>query len=514
MVRENNSKKKLVIISIICLVFGGIVTFSVGFFLMGSNNSGDKGKRDVSDVLSSVKESPYKISTNSLEAFDLYFLQLENNGIDKVYSPLSIKYALAMLREGASGMSKAQIDSVIGEYNFKKYTNNDNMSFANAMFIKNDYKNKVNKDYVNKLKAKYNAELLYSSFSSANKINNWVSGKTFKLIDKLYEDSDLIDKRIVLLNALAIDMEWKKEVHHRYRFLYNRENFGVNVPYISDEYQQLIKFNNSMDVRAAQIAGHANKYDIVKVLGEENIRREVGSKYNEWLANNDCDSPNIEKDVNVFLDRYIKEINSNYGNIGSSTDFSFYDDENVKVFAKELKEYEGLTLEYVGIMPKKVSLDEYIKNVDVGTVRGLINNLKDIKLENFEDGVVTEIKGFIPFFKIDYELKLLEDLKKLGVIDIFDSKKADLSGIISNKELFIDDAVHRSNIEFSNEGIKAAAVTSLGGDGSAGCGFEYYYDVPIEVIDLTFDKPYLFLIRDKKTQEVWFVGTVYNPISK
>ena len=52
----------------------------------------------------------------------------------------------------------------------------------------------------------------------------------------------------------------------------------------------------------------------------------------------------------------------------------------------------------------------------------------------------------------------------------------------------------------------------MGGMGSTGCWFEYNYEVPVKVIDLTFDKPYLFLIRDKDSGEVWFTGTVYNPL--
>ena len=48
--------------------------------------------------------------------------------------------------------------------------------------------------------------------------------------------------------------------------------------------------------------------------------------------------------------------------------------------------------------------------------------------------------------------------------------------------------------------------------GGSGEPFDYKYDIPIEDIDLTFNKPYMFLIRDKKTQEVFFVGTVYNPL--
>ena len=102
-------------------------------------------------------------------------------------------------------------------------------------------------------------------------------------------------------------------------------------------------------------------------------------------------------------------------------------------------------------------------------------------------------------------------LKKLNITNVFDSNKADLSGITTDK-LFIDTATHKANIEFSNHGIKAAAVTALGGMGDIGCGFEYDFEVPVETIDLTFDNPYLFLIRDKNSGEVWFTGTVYTPI--
>lgn len=50
------------------------------------------------------------------------------------------------------------------------------------------------------------------------------------------------------------------------------------------------------------------------------------------------------------------------------------------------------------------------------------------------------------------------------------------------------------------------------GAGSGHCGFEHLYEVLVIEIDLTFDKPYLYIIRDKNTQETWVVGTVYQPI--
>jgi serpin B len=174
-----------------------------------------------------------------------------------------------------------------------------------------------------------------------------------------------------------------------------------------------------------------------------------------------------------------------------------------------LKEYDGATMQYIGIMPTNVSLEKYIDEVKASDIDILINNLKSIELNNFKDGVITEVSGNIPLFNFEYEINLVNELKKFGITDVFGSK-ADLSNLTSSKAS-ISKAVHKANIEFSNEGIKAAAVTAMGGEGAAGPDFDYLYDVPVEKIDLTFNKPFVFLIRDKESGEVWFAGSVSKP---
>ena len=313
-------------------------------------------------------------------------------------------------------------------------------------------------------------------------------------------------------------MEWENTIQsqvgaknstHEYYVTYSHENYEEGIDTIHDDIYSKTKFNNKMEAKAVEIGASINKYDIVKTLGEENIRKTVGEEYEKWLKSGESCSDE-DPDVKTYLDDYIKSINSNYNQLNVSTDFLFDNNDEVKVFAKDLKEYDGTTLQYIGIMPKQVSLEEYIKNVNVEKINNIINNLKDVKLENFKEGVVTKITGYIPLFKFDYELNLTEDLKKLNVTNIFDKKKADLSGI--SKGAVINTTTHKANIEFSNEGIKAAAVTTLGGLGAQSCGFEYDYDVPVETIDLTFNNPYMFLIRDKSSGEVWFTGTVFEPI--
>ncbi len=145
------------------------------------------------------------MSGNGLGAFDLSFLQLENENKNTVYSPLSIKHALQMLKEGSNGDSKKQIDSVIDEYKANKYNNSANMSFANAMFIRNSYKYQIKESYTSNLSNKYNAEVILDSFERADNVNSWVNNKTFGLINNLFDD--ISDYQYILINALAIDIE-------------------------------------------------------------------------------------------------------------------------------------------------------------------------------------------------------------------------------------------------------------------------------------------------------------------
>ena len=464
----------------------------------------------------------YEINDNSLGDFDLKFLKLENNRKNKIYSPLSIKYALLMLKEGANNETRKQIDTIIGEYSARKYPNNNNMSFANAMFIKNSYKNFVKDTYILALNNAYNAEVIYDSFDSTEHINSWISEKTFKLINNLL--TDITNKDFILVNALAIDMEWINKIQAEeadWHVSYIHEDYSKYIGALSEKPDEVdfhsLKFNNNQNVASVEIGAVINKYDIVKIMGEKEVKEIVGNAYQKWLndgAPNSCyENINKEPDRKTFVNNYIKEINENYKELDKSTDFSFYVDDDVKVFAKDLKEYSNMTLEYIGIMPNKIELNEFIKNITADDINDLLTKIKPLELESFKEGVITEISGFIPMFKFDYKLDLKSNLKRIGITDIFDEDKADLSNLTTNKA-FITDALHQANIEFSNSGIKAAAVTVMDGYGAGECGFDYIFKIPeerIEKIDLTFDKPYLFLIVNKETKEVWFTGTVYEP---
>lgn len=518
--QKKNNKKKIIIILIVLLIL--ILCCVFGYFYFFNNSKDNQIKSEKKEY-----KSAYRMSGNDLSDFDLYFLQLENSKKNAIYSPLSIKYALAMLQEGANGDSRAQINAIIGDYQSKKYINSEHLSLANAMFIKSNMKDLVISDYTDNLANKYGAEVVYDDFSTATNINNWISNKTLNLLNNVLQDTDVNTMDFLLINSLAIDMDWNYKLQYEfsdssveqksYSVDYRHEKYTDYVPMIQEKSDfSTISFNNgAVQAKAAQIGASINNYDIVKELGEDNIRKFIEEKYREYLKNPRCNEVNSDEEVKKYVDNYIKMIGENYTKVDSSTDFLFYSSDDLKVFAKDLKTYDGTTLQYVGIMPKNVSLDEYINKINAKSITNIINSLKPIELSSFEYGKVYKIKGYIPFFKYDYKLNLDRDLKKLGVKDVFDSSKADLSRMMKNSSgEFISKTIHKANIDFSNDGIKAAATTVVSGLGATGCdSFDYEYDVPVEEIDLTFDKPFMYIIRDKATGEVWFTGSVYEPLN-
>ena len=516
---ENNEKK------VIKVRFGSFLAVAASFVIVlflgvGVYTNKLKGKEPIQPIITEKTEPKqafkYALKSNSLEDFDLRFLQLENERKNKIYSPLSIKYTLAMLNEGTEGESKEQISNLIGEYKANKYINNKNMSFANALFVRDSYKEFVKENFVTSLKNKYSADVQYNSFASANKMNSWINEKTLGLIDNMVDDSSVSELDFALINALAIDMEWEEkflERNHAEAY-YAHEKYSWRAP------ENLLSNNfegNETEVSGMGIIASINNYDILNELGEENIRKTVGDAFRKYLkedpdgnASYYLEGKDIETAVNDYLDQYITEIESNYKRVDNNTEFYIYEDEEVKAFAKDLKEYNGTTLQYVAIMPEE-DLDKYINDITAVDVNKVINDLKDLKSQNFKEGVVTQIVGYIPKFKFDYNLDLINDLNDMGIKDVFDKDKANLKGI-TDQQAYISKAMHKANIEFTQDGIKASAATFIGGAG-AGEMFDYYYDVPVEKIDLTFDNPYMFIIRDKETGEVWFVGTVYEPLS-
>lgn len=359
--------------------------------------------------------------------FSIQFLKLENQQQNMVYSPLSIKYALNMLNEGANGNTKAQIENVIKDLKLSKYNNIDKvLSLANSVYIRDTYAEYVKEDYKNKLTEKYNAEINYDSFKNATNINNWIENKTLGIIKNMLEDNIVQNPNaeMLLINALAIDMEWE------------------------------------------------NSFDASDTNGEDFYLTD----------NNTMTATMMHKETN-------------------GEDVAYYKDNDITALTMDLKQYDDTQLQFVAIMPED-DLSEYVGTFTMDELNRIIENVTLASKTKYGVDIT------IPKFSFDYNLQLKNDLIDLGITDAFDENLADFSNMTdADTGLYVYDALHKADIDFTEKGIKAAAVTVM-----------ITYDATAMVDNnkpekIRIDKPFLYFIRDKKTNEIWFVGTVYEPNS-
>jgi len=120
-------------------------------------------------------------------------------------------FALNMLQDGAVNNTYDEINKVIGNKVLPKYENIDeNLSLANGIFIKDYVYEYITPEYNNTLQEKYNAEVIEDPFENANNVNKWIEDKTLGKIKNVLSDEMVQNKDniMILINALAIDMEW------------------------------------------------------------------------------------------------------------------------------------------------------------------------------------------------------------------------------------------------------------------------------------------------------------------
>ena len=104
----------------------------------------------------------------------------------------------------------------------------------------------------------------------------------------------------------------------------------------------------------------------------------------------------------------------------------------------------------------------------------------------------------MPKFTFDSNNDLKDVLIDLGMTDAFNSGKADFSKI--DEGLFISFVKQKTFIDVNESGTEAAAVTIVGMDKNAVGGPQE------KVIYFFADRPFIFVIQEKSTGAVLFIG--------
>lgn len=119
-----------------------------------------------------------------------------------------------------------------------------------------------------------------------------------------------------------------------------------------------------------------------------------------------------------------------------------------------------------------------------------------------ELGEGAEVDLTMPKFEFRTQADLSQALKTLGMPSAFDPMAADFSGMTTQEALYISDVIHEACIAVDEEGTEAAAATAV---------VMRLTSAPLEQVELTIDRPFLFALRDRDTGALLFLGRVTDP---
>lgn len=117
----------------------------------------------------------------------------------------------------------------------------------------------------------------------------------------------------------------------------------------------------------------------------------------------------------------------------------------------------------------------------------------------------TKVNLDLPRFTMKKGVNLKQTLMNVGIKDGFSKGRADLSGIEGSRRLSVDEAVHKAFVEVNENGTEAAGATGIS------ILFKSRLRVPEYVLDIKADRPFLFLIVEKTSNVVLFLGRLVDP---
>jgi len=159
------------------------------------------------------------------------FLQIgkQNRNRNLFISPLSLTLALALLYNGADGVTKQELAKILGIQNIEleeantayavlrdelgQHLGQINLSIANSLWAQKELL--FNQDFIQRSKSFYSTEVLNLNFASPEAslaINDWVKNKTNGKINEIVSSGDLNPNTIlILLNAIYFQGTWRRQ---------------------------------------------------------------------------------------------------------------------------------------------------------------------------------------------------------------------------------------------------------------------------------------------------------------
>ena len=168
--------------------------------------------------------------------------------------------------------------------------------------------------------------------------------------------------------------------------------------------------------------------------------------------------------------------------------FNYTEDNNLQVLEMP---YEGDKLSMIVLLPKN------------DNISSLENSLTLEKINEWKTKLIKQrVDVFMPKFTFDTKYFMSDTLEKMGMPTAFTSA-ADFSGMDGTQNLSIQIVVHQAFVDVNEEGTEAAAAT--------GVAMATGMAAPQPIPTFRADHPFIFIIQDKDSGNILFLGRVANP---
>ena len=151
--------------------------------------------------------------------------------------------------------------------------------------------------------------------------------------------------------------------------------------------------------------------------------------------------------------------------------------------------YDGEELAMVILLPQEGRFEEFEAALDAARVEEILGSLTS-----------RHLNLTMPRFRVESSFRLADTLAAMGMPSPFQPGQADFSGMDGTRDLYIRAVLHKAFVSVDESGTEAAAATAVIVGLTALPGLE-----------VTVNRPFIFLIRDRQTGAVLFIGRVVNP---
>ena len=177
-----------------------------------------------------------------------------------------------------------------------------------------------------------------------------------------------------------------------------------------------------------------------------------------------------------------------------NTEYEYYDLGDADAFKKP---YINGNYSFIGILPRDKDIIGYVKDLDS---KKLFDSLKEC-----EDPSEYDLTVIMPKFDYSYDTSLKDVLEQMGMTTAFDYHTADFTKMYDASVpyapiLYIGDVLHKTKIEVTESGTKAAAVTAVVMNGWGGMSPQKKKEITIDL-----DRPFVYMIVDKNNIPL-FIG--------